>query len=82
MEVRKWELGDDLLESDNLLDPVTFGDLILAVHCNCRTIDRKSVQKEMDEILEERMTDFRFLLKKNMDAIMAAAKKGRSGYEK
>lgn len=77
MEERKWELGDDLMESDNLLDPVTFESLILAVHCNCPVIDQKGVEETMKEIMEERMADMRFLLKKNMDAIIKAAKKGR-----
>ena len=31
----------------------------------------------MKEIMEERLADMRFLLKKNMDAIIKAAKKGR-----
>lgn len=45
MEERKWILGDDLAACDNLLDGITFEDVILAVHCNCRVIsrDRKSV---------------------------------------
>lgn len=37
MEI-KWELGEDLSTCNNLLDGVTFYDLILAVHCNCPTI--------------------------------------------
>lgn len=74
---RNWELGDDLLESDNLLDPVTFESVILAVHCNCPVVDRKSVEETIREIMEERLSDMRFLLSKNMDAIIKAAKKGR-----
>lgn len=54
---------------------------ILAVHCNCPVIDRESVKATMDEIMEERLSDMRFLLEKNMDAIIKAAKKGRGGYE-
>lgn len=34
MEERKWILGDDLAACDNLLDGITFDDVILAVHCN------------------------------------------------
>ena len=78
MEERKWELGDDLAESDNL---VTFENLILAVHCNCPVIDEKAVKETMKEIMEERLADMRFLLEKNMDAIIKAAKRGRGGYE-
>lgn len=41
MEERKWILGDDLAACDNLLDGITFDDVILAVHCNCRVISRR-----------------------------------------
>ncbi len=74
---RNWTLGDDLLESDNLLDPVTFESLILTVHCNCPVIDKKAVKETMKGIMDERLADMRFLLEKNMDAIIAAALKGR-----
>ena len=45
---RRWTLGDDLITSDNLLDGVTFDDLILAVHCSSREINRASVHAELD----------------------------------
>ena len=48
---RSWTLGDDLITSDNLLDGVTFDDLILAVHCSSREINRASVHAELREIL-------------------------------
>ena len=32
---QNWKLGDDMVVSDNLLDGITFEDLILTVHCNC-----------------------------------------------
>lgn len=81
MKERKWELGDDLVESDNLLDPVTFESLILAVHCNCRVIDEKAVKETVKEIMDKRLADMRFLLRKNMDAIIRAAKRGWCDYE-
>lgn len=74
---RPWRLGEDLSENDNLLDGVTFEDLITAVRCNCRVIDERAVRRELTHILEVREQDFDFLLEKNMDAIIAAAKKGR-----
>ena len=43
MEERKWVLGDDLAACDNLLDGITFEDVILAVHCNCHVISRETV---------------------------------------
>ena len=32
----KWRLGEDLSVEDNMLDGITFADIILAVHHNCR----------------------------------------------
>ena len=74
----EWTLGKDLVTSDSLLDGLTFDDLILAVHCNCRTINRAAVQMELNRILTTRRQDMMFLLEKNMDAIMAEARKGRA----
>jgi hypothetical protein len=74
---RAWKLGDDLITSDNLLDGVTFDDLILAIHCNCREITPAAVRRELKKILEERTDDMDFLLENNMDAIIAEAERGR-----
>lgn len=74
---RRWKLGEDLNENDNLLDGITFEELITTVHCNCRKITEKSVIAELDRILEIRHTDMEFLVRENMSAIIAAAKKGR-----
>ena len=78
MTDKAWKLGDDLYPEDNLLDGITFGELILTVHCNCQTITPQAVQRELRKILEIRKQDMEFLLKKNMDAIMEDARKGQS----
>jgi len=77
MEEQKWRLWDDLIPDDNLLDGVTFDDLILAVHCNCRVITPEAVRRQWREILEARLEDAKFLLERNMAAIMAEAGKER-----
>ena len=77
MSDRAWKLGDDLITSDNLLDGLTFDELILTVHHNCRIITPEAVRAELDEILAGRKQDMMFLLERNMDAIMIAAGKGR-----
>lgn len=77
MPDREWLLGKDLVPSDNLLDGLTFDDLILAVRCNCRTIDRVAVQMELNRILATQRQDMIFLLEKNMNQIIAEARKGR-----
>lgn len=78
---RKWKLGDDLDRYDDLLYGITFDDLILAAHCNCRKITPEAVLREAREILDIRMQDYRFLLENNLNAIIEEAKKGRAQYE-
>ncbi len=77
MPDRKWKLGEDLHTEDSLLDGLTFADLILAVHCNCRDITPAAVRKELMEIFASRKQDMIYLLEMNMDEIMAEARKGR-----
>ena len=76
---RKWRLGDDVGRNDSLLDGITFDDIILAAHCNCKEITPEEVRREFRELLEIRMADAEFLLENNMDEIIAEAKKGREG---
>lgn len=77
MPERQWKLGDDLSACDSLLDGLTFDDLILAVHCNCRSITPAAVRSELKEMLASRKQDLEFLLERNMEEIMAEARKGR-----
>ena len=71
MPERQWKLGEDLATGDSLLDGLTFDDLILAVHHNCRDITPEAVRKELYGLLDSRNTE------SNMNEIMAEAKKGR-----
>lgn len=77
MEERKWRLGEDLFTSDNLLDGISFNEIILQVHCNCRCINPKTVTKEVKDLLDQRLEDMQELLKRNMDVIITEARKGR-----
>ena len=74
---REWKLGVDLSTCDNLLDGITFDDLILAVHCNCREINRMAVHQQLSEILAQRRQDMVHLLERNIETIMAEAREGR-----
>ena len=73
---RKWTLGEDLLTSDNLLDGITFDELILTLHCNQRRdlITPEVVVRTLLETLECRREDMMFLLWNNMDKIIEYAK--------
>lgn len=74
---RNWKLGDDLRGEDNLLDPITFDELVLTLHCNARTINEEAAKRALREIMTTRMEDLEFLLENNMYEILRAAKEGR-----
>lgn len=77
MPEREYRLGVGLSASDSLLDGLTFDDLITAVRCNCREVTRTAVHAELSQMLASRKQDMNYLLERNMDAIIAAAKEGR-----
>ena len=77
MGERKWQLGEDLVSSDSLLDGLTFDDLILAVHCSGRDITPSVVYSELADMVKGRTQDMMFFVNQNMEAIMAEARKGR-----
>ncbi len=76
MDDKKWRLGEDLFTSDSLLDGLAFDDLILAVHCNVPKAEMTPlrVRNELEEMLDGRIEDMRFLLEKNMDKVIEYAR--------
>ena len=77
MNEPKWKLNEDMHPSDCILDPVTFQQVIDALHCNERVINKKAVERVTREILESRLQDFEYLIENNINEIIAEAKKGR-----
>ena len=77
----EWKLGEDLCEKDCIFDPITFDDIILALHCGEREIDEAAARKVYREILTQRREDAMFLLDRNMSEILRLAKVGRAEYE-
>lgn len=75
---RQWKLGEDLNLKDNLLDEIRFEELITTVRCNCKEINHKAVGRELKNILDNRIEDMEFLLRKNMQIIIEEVEKGRS----
>lgn len=73
---REWKLGEDLYPEDNILDGITFDDLILAVH-QCRVVNRATVHAELNQILSQKRQDMMFLLEKNMEVSIQKALEGR-----
>ena len=74
---RNWRLGDDLIPSDNILDGLTFDDLILSAH-HTSVVNPKTVRENLKDMLEGRMEDMWFLVENNMDIIIEAALEGRN----
>ena len=73
---RNWRLGDDLIPSDNILDGLTFDDLILATR-HTSYVSPEAVRRNLKDMLEGRLEDMWFLVENNMDIIIQAALKGR-----
>lgn len=72
---RPWILGNDLIAEDSLLDGFSFYDVILAAHCNCKTIDRNAIRAQVQEILSQRLEDMNYLLDRNIDRIVEGARR-------
>ena len=68
---REWKLGVDLSTFDNILDGMTFDELIQTTHCNCRNITPEAIKKEFQTILRLRLEDAYDLLERNIDEIIA-----------
>ena len=75
----QWKLGDDIIPSDNILDSITFEDVILAVKCNCPDITPDTVRKTYREILKDALEDASFIVERNLEEMIMAAKKMRNG---
>lgn len=51
---RKWKLGEDIHPNDCIFDPITFEEIITALHCGSRVIDCKAVNHVAVEIFKSR----------------------------
>lgn len=74
MNDNNWKLGKDLSSDDNILDPITFEDLILAVKCNCQFVNRVAIRKELDNIVAQRLEAMEYLLENNFVEIVEELK--------
>lgn len=78
MSERQWKLNEDMHQSDCILDPVTFQQVIDAAHCNEKMLNANAIKRVAREILESRLEDFEYLIQNNINEIIAEAKKGRN----
>ena len=75
---RQWKLGEDVSEHDNLLDGITFNQLIVSLHSGSEKVTPAEVGKVVKDMLEIQLEDMWFLVDKNMDEIIKRAMKGRA----
>lgn len=76
-DMKEWTLGDDLCRQDNLLDQITFNDIITVVKCNCNKVDRFTVKNQLKAFLAMRMTDMWDLFEINVDKIVKIVEEER-----
>ena len=60
MPERQWKLGVDMHQNDNILDPVTFEQIITALHCNAKVINENAIWGVVREIMDSHMQDFHY----------------------
>ncbi len=77
--MKEWTLGEDLSRQANLLDQITFDDIITAVKCNCKKVDYFTVENQLKAFLAMRMTDMWDLFGINVDKIIEIVKEERQG---
>jgi hypothetical protein len=78
MAEKEWILGKDVHEQDNMFDGFTFDDVITAMVCNEPVLDTSALLKTVITIFEQRMDDYRELLKRNQKEIIKAAQSRRN----
>lgn len=75
---RKWKLGEDLYPEDNMLDGFTFEDVITMCKCNCRNLTVAEAKRELQELIDSRLTDLYFLFQNNCEEILRIARSRRN----
>lgn len=78
MSEKQWKLNEDMHQHDCIFDPITFEQVITALHCNERVINENAVWGVVREIMDSRLEDLQYLIQNNIDEIIAEAKKGRN----
>jgi hypothetical protein len=68
---------DQFVVYDNILDGITFDDLITAVLSNEPEVNERTVKKVFKEILETQLKDADYLLEQHMQKIIAIVKDNR-----
>ena len=77
MQEIQWKLGDDIHIKDAIFQEITFDEIITTLCCNEPVIDRRAIQRVINEIMDIRTQDFDYILNNNIAEIIAEVKKRR-----
>jgi len=75
-EIREMIVEEILKEShwrpeDNILDDITFEELMTTLESNEKTIDEKSITKVFNELMKSKVSEAKYTFKKNMGKILS-----------
>ena len=77
MNWKNVDLGSSYESSQPILDPYTFDQLLLELHCNLTEIDKDKVKEHFSEVLRIRVASAKQVFADNLDNIIAQAIKNR-----
>jgi len=72
------DLNDSFESSRNLIENLTFGDLLLEIGCNIRDINTTTVTAQFEHDLQSRVREAREIFKANLGNIVSHAQKDRN----
>lgn len=77
MDWKNIDLTSRYERSLNVLENYTFDILLLEINCNLREINKETVTKHFNEMLEAKINDAKEVFKNNLDNIVKTAQEYR-----
>lgn len=77
MDWNNVKLTDGYERDQNIIDPLSFADLLLEIDCNISEIDEEKIRSQFELDLKARISSAREILEANLKNITAQAKKER-----
>ncbi|MFT6879124.1 MAG: hypothetical protein ACJARG_000048 [Arcticibacterium sp.] len=73
MDWKNVDLENGYERDQCILDPYSFDTLLLEVSCNVKEINRETVRKQFEEILNSKIISAREVFENNLDNIVESA---------
>ncbi|MDR1572374.1 MAG: hypothetical protein LBS32_07605 [Clostridiales Family XIII bacterium] len=75
----EWRLGVDMHEGDDIMDGITFEQVLTMAECNEPEIDEGAMTRCFGRLMEQRAEDACFVMERNLAAMTAMARRLRGG---